>query len=77
MSLESTPEGLLILAPIIMLLVVGAVIALRSGVHDLSTGQGYLQIAGNLSRMLLRVACYVIILLTLQSLIGLRPSLGW
>ena len=77
MSLGSIPEGLLILAPIILLLVVGAVIALRSGVHDLSTGQGYLQIAGNLSRMLLRVACYVVILLTLQSLIGLRPSLGW
>jgi hypothetical protein len=77
MSLQSIPEGLLILAPIILLLVVGAVIALRSGVHDLSTGQGYLQIAGNLSRMLLRVACYVVILLTLQSLIGLRPSLGW
>ena len=77
MSLDSIPEGLLILAPIILLLVVGAVIALRSGVHDLSTGQGYLQIAGNLSRMLLRVACYVVILLTLQSLIGLRPSLGW
>jgi hypothetical protein len=77
MSLDSIPEGLFILAPIILLLVVGAVIALRSGVHDLSTGQGYLQIAGNLSRMLLRVACYVAILLTLQSLIGLRPSLGW
>jgi hypothetical protein len=77
MSLESISEGFLILAPIIFLLVVGAVIALRSGVHDLSTGQGYLQIAGNLSKMLLRVACYVVILLTLQSLIGLRPSLGW
>jgi hypothetical protein len=77
MSLDSIPEGLFILAPIILLLVVGAVIALRSGVHDLSAGQGYLQIAGNLSRMLLRVACYVAILLTLQSLIGLRPSLGW
>jgi len=77
MSLDNLPEGLLILVPIILLLVVGAVIALRSGVHDMSTGQEYLQIAGNLSRMLLRVACYVIILLTLQSLIGLRPSLGW
>ena len=77
MSLDKIPEGLFILAPIILLLVVGAVIALRSGVHDLSTGQGYLQIAGNLSKMLLRVACYVVILLTLQSLIGLRPSLGW
>jgi hypothetical protein len=77
MSLGSIFEGILIMAPIIVLLVVGAVIALRSGVHDLSTGQGYLQIAGNLSRMLLRVACYVVVLLTLQSLIGLRPSLGW
>jgi hypothetical protein len=77
MSLDKIPEALFILTPIILLLVVGAVIALRSGVHDLSTGQGYLQIAGNLSKMLLRVACYVVILLALQSLIGLRPSLGW
>ena len=77
MSLDKIPEGLFILAPIILLLVVGAVIALRSGVHDLSTGHGYLQIAGNLSKMLLRVACYVVVLLTLQWLIGLRPSLGW
>jgi hypothetical protein len=77
MSLDNVSEGLLILTPIIFLLVVGAVIALRSGVHDLSTGQGYLQIAGNLSRMILRVAGYVVILLAIQSLIGLRPSLGW
>ena len=39
MSLDSVSEGLLILTPVIILLVVGAVIALRSGVHDLGTGR--------------------------------------
>ena len=36
-----------------------------------------MQIAGNLSQMILRVVGYVAILLAVQYLIGLRPSLGW
>jgi hypothetical protein len=70
-------QGFLIFFPIIFLLVVGAVIALRSGVGESNTGRDYLQIAGNLSQMILRVAGYVAILLAVQYLIGLRPSLGW
>jgi hypothetical protein len=67
----------LITLPIIFLLIVGAVITLRSGVHDLSTGRGYVQVAGNLSQMMLRVVGYVAVLLAVQHMIGLRPSLGW
>jgi hypothetical protein len=70
-------EGFVILVPIILLMVVGAVITLRSGVGRLNTGRDYIQVAGNLSQMILRIAGYVAMLLALQHLIGLRPSLGW
>jgi hypothetical protein len=77
MSPDDMFEGFLILVPILFLLAVGAIIALRSGVGELETGRDYMQIAGNLSQMILRVVGYVAILLAVQYLIGLRPSLGW
>ena len=77
MSPDKVFEGSLIIVPILFLLAVGAIIALRSGVGELQTGRDYLQIAGNLSQMILRVLGYVAILLAVQYLIGLRPSFGW
>lgn len=77
MSPDKVFEGFLIIVPILFLLAVGAIIALRSGVGELETSRDYLQIAGNLSQMILRVVGYVAILLAVQYLIGLRPSLGW
>ena len=77
MSPDKVFEGFLIIVPILFLLAVGEIIALRSGVGKLQTGRDYLQIAGNLSQMILRVVGYVAILLAVQYLIGLRPSLGW
>jgi hypothetical protein len=77
MSPDKVFEGSLIIVSILFLLAVGAIIALRSGVDELETGRDYLQIAGNLSQMILRVVGYVAILLAVQYLIGLRPSLGW
>jgi len=77
MSPDKVFEGSLIIVPILFLLAVGAIIALRSGVGELETGRDYLQIAGNLSHMILRVVGYVALLLAVQYLIGLRPSLGW
>jgi len=77
MSPDKVFEGFLIIVPILFLLAVGAIIALRSGVGELETGRDYMQIAGNLSQMILRVLGYVAILLAVQYLIGLRPSLGW
>lgn len=77
MSPDSLFEGFLIFVPILFLLAVGAIIALRSGVGELETGRDYLQVVGNLSQMILRVVGYVAILLAVQYLIGLRPSLGW
>ncbi len=77
MSPDKVFEGFLIIVPILFLLAVGALIALRSGVGEPQTGRDYLKIAGNLSQMILRVLGYVAILLAVQYLIGLRPSLGW
>ena len=77
MSPDKVFEGSLIIVPILFLLAVGSIIALRSGVGELETGRDYLQIAGNLSQMILRVVGYVALLLAVQYLIGLRPSLGW
>ena len=77
MSFATTIEGIMIFGSIILLLAAGALIAIRSGVGKLNTCRDYLLVAGNLSQMALRVLGYVLILLVVQYLIGLRPSLGW
>lgn len=76
-SLEQIVSALFIVVPIMGLLTVGGLIALKSGVSHVSTGQDLLKVAGNFSQMLLRVAGYVIALIVLQYFIGMRPSLGW
>ncbi len=65
------------IVPVLVLLVVGGVIAVRSGLAQNGTSPSLGQVAGNLAQMLLRVLGYVAVLLTLQYCIGLRPSLGW
>lgn len=77
MSLEQIVSASLVVAPIMVLLTVGGLIALKSGVSQVSTGQDFLRVAGNFSQLLLRVAAYVLGLLLLQYFIGMRPSLGW
>jgi uncharacterized 2Fe-2S/4Fe-4S cluster protein (DUF4445 family) len=63
--------------PILTLFLAGAFIAARSGVERVSSGRDVLQIAGNFSAMLLRVAGYVVVLLLVQHFIGLRSTFGW
>ena len=63
--------------PILLLLLAGSLIALRSGVDRPAPGQNLRQFFGNLYQMLLRVMGYVAVLLALQYWIGLRPLLGW
>ena len=63
--------------PILLLLMVGGMIALKSGVRRSGESQNLRQVVGNLSQMTLRVLGYVAVLLALQYWIGLRPSLGW
>jgi hypothetical protein len=76
-SLWRIIPGFLILAPVALLLCLGVLIALPSGVHDGRSGIDYTKLAGNLSQMILRIAGYVVLLLAVQQLVGLRPSLGW
>ena len=63
--------------PILLLLMVGGMIALKSGVRRSDESQNLRQVVGNLSQMTLRVLGYVAVLLALQYWIGLRPLLGW
>ena len=63
--------------PILLLLLAGSMIALRSGVERPASSGNLRQFFGNLYQMLLRVTGYVAVLLALQYWIGLRPLLGW
>jgi len=65
------------IVPILVLLLVGGLIVLQSGVHRPASGHALRQLVGTLTQMLLRVMSYVGVLLALQYLIGLRPALGW
>jgi hypothetical protein len=65
------------IVPVLLLLLIGGLIAVQSGVPRATSGQGLRRVVGNLSQILLRILGYVAVLLTLQYYIGLRPSLGW
>jgi hypothetical protein len=65
------------LVPISLLFVVGAAIAIRSGVRRIATRQDFRQVMGNLSQILLRVLGYVAALLLVHEWIGIRHGLGW
>ena len=77
MSLERAIQAILIFSPILLLLGLGAMIALRSGIGELKSGADYVRLAVNLSHMILRIAGYVIILIAVQYLIGMRSTFGW
>jgi hypothetical protein len=66
-----------VVLPILVLVFAGGVIALQSGVERTSKGRDLRQMFRNLSRMTVRIAAYVALLVVLQYFIGLRPSLGW
>jgi hypothetical protein len=63
--------------PILLLLSVGGAIAVNSGAGRLTSNLGAWHVAGNLSRVVLRVLGYVVVLLMVHSWIGMRPLLGW
>lgn len=70
-------KAVAVLGPILGLLVLGLVIALRSGVATLSTHQGVERLIGNLSQLLLRMTGYLIGLMALQRLVGAPFSTSW
>jgi hypothetical protein len=65
------------IVPILLLLAVGGLIVLRSGVDRAASSGGARQIAGNLTQMLLRVMGYLGTLMALQYLVGMRVASGW
>ncbi len=65
------------LVPILLLLLVGGVVAIRSGVRHLNSREDLGRVVGNLSRILLRILCYAAALLVVHEWIGIRPGLGW
>jgi hypothetical protein len=65
------------IVPILLLLLVGIVIAIPSGVHHLTSRQGARQLVGNLSGLLLRLIGYLAAILLVHDWIGIRPGLGW
>ena len=77
MSLSTVLSEVWELVPILLLLLVGGVVAVRSGADRPASGPKFRQIARNFSQMILRVAGYVAVLLALQYWIGQRPMLGW
>jgi hypothetical protein len=77
MSLSSVLSEVWEIVPILVLLLVGGMIALRSGTDRPANGLDFRQIARNISQMVLRVAGYVAVLLALQYWVGQRATLGW
>jgi len=66
-----------VVLPILLLLLVGGVIAVQSGVERSASGLDLRLMVRNLSRMLLRIVAYVVLLVVVQYCIGLRASFGW
>jgi hypothetical protein len=77
MGLRSVLRDAWEMVPIVLLLFAGSLIALRSGVHGDSSGQGLKHLASNLYHMVLRVIGYVAVLLAIQYWVGQRVLLGW
>ena len=65
------------LVPILLLLLVGGAIAIRSGVRQLTSRQGFRQVLGNFWLICLRVLGYMAAMLVVHEWIGMRPGLGW
>lgn len=69
--------ALFVLAPTVGLLLIGIVIALRSGVVNAGAGTRVALLASNLSWTVLRVLGYLAGLAVVQKVVGLEINLGW
>lgn len=71
-------QDYLILLPVLLLMVVGAAIALRSGaVAEIKNESGLGLIAGNFSSMVVRVVGYLAALGLVERVIGSPTLFGW
>jgi succinate dehydrogenase hydrophobic anchor subunit len=65
------------LVPILLLLLVGGAIAIRSGVRRLTSREDLRQVMVNISNILLRILAYAAAMLLVHEWIGMRTVLGW
>lgn len=70
-------KSIVILAPIVGLVVLGLVIALRSGAANLSTHQGTARFVSNLWQLLLRLVGWAVGIFAVQQLMGAPSVLSW
>lgn len=65
------------LVPIVLLLLIGGSIAIRSGVNHLTSRREFPQVVGNLGRVLLRILAYAAAMVVVHEWIGMRAGLVW
>jgi hypothetical protein len=65
------------MVPVLLLLSIGGLIAIRSGIERPLSGTYLWNMIGNLSQVVVRIAGYVAVLLSIHYWIGLHPLLGW
>jgi hypothetical protein len=65
------------MVPVLLLLSIGGLIAIWSGIERPVTGTYLRHVLANVSQVLFRIAGYVAALLTIHYWIGLHPLLGW
>lgn len=70
-------KAIFVLVPILGLLMLGLVIALRSGVANLTSHQGVERLLANFSYLLLRMAGYLLGILALQQIVGAPFTVSW
>ena len=68
---------LLVFGPVAVLLALGLLVALKSGVETVRTHQGFERLMGNLSQLVLRLAGYGIGIAALNRVIGSPFELGF
>lgn len=77
MPLQAHAEGVVLLALIVGMLVIGFGLTLRSGVVNSTSSQGLRQLAANFSQTILIVSGCLIVLALIQQLVGQRLGLLW
>ena len=77
MSVLNSIESILLIGLIAGLLILGLGITLRSGIVNLSTGQGIRRLAENFYQTFLLVTAFMVGLAVIQQLVGLRMGAFW
>jgi hypothetical protein len=70
-------QAAVVFGSIVMLLLVGLVVSLASGVVDLTSRRGISLVVCNFSRVLLRVLAYAAGFLAVQRIVGFPLELSW